>query len=65
MARLTPDPTFYPSARQAMQAPREQLAYVVTLNTGANGQTRPDARRPGANEAIASTCWTTTIEWRG
>jgi methanethiol oxidase len=43
MARLTPDPTFYPSPRAAMQAPQEQLAYVVTLNTGSNGNTAPDA----------------------
>jgi selenium-binding protein 1 len=26
-----------------MAAPREQLAYVVTLNTGSNGSTAPDA----------------------
>jgi selenium-binding protein 1 len=31
--RWTPDPTFYPSPRLAMQAPAEQLAYVVTLST--------------------------------
>ena len=31
MARLTPDPTFYPSPRSAMAAPPEELAYVVTL----------------------------------
>jgi selenium-binding protein 1 len=43
MARLTPDPTFYPSPFAAMQAPREQLAYVVTLNTGSNGAVKPDA----------------------
>jgi len=43
MARWTPDPTFYPSARAAMEAPRERLAYAVTLNTGADGQRRPDA----------------------
>jgi selenium-binding protein 1 len=41
MAQFQPDPTFYPTARSAMQAPREQLAYVVTLNTGGNG--KPDA----------------------
>ena len=35
------DPTFYRSARLAMDAPREQLAYVVTLNTEDGG--RPDA----------------------
>src|SRR5438067_509945 len=36
-----PDPSFYPSPRLAMQAPPEQLAYVVTLNPNADG--RPDA----------------------
>jgi selenium-binding protein 1 len=43
MARLTPDPTFYASAKDAMQAPQEDLAYVVTLNTGTNGAAKPDA----------------------
>ncbi|HEX8968565.1 MAG TPA: selenium-binding family protein [Chloroflexota bacterium] len=43
VVRLTPDPTFYPSPRAAMQAPPEQIAYVVTLNTAANGAARPDA----------------------
>jgi methanethiol oxidase len=38
-----PDPTFYPSPRSAAAAPPEQLAYVVTLNVGANGSQRPDA----------------------
>jgi methanethiol oxidase len=37
---IQPDPTFYPSAREAMQAPPEQLAYVVLLDT--EGQGRPD-----------------------
>lgn len=32
MALWKPDQTFYPSARMAMQAPPEQLAYVVTFN---------------------------------
>ena len=41
MARWTPDPTFYPSPRMAMEAPQEKLAYVVTLNT--DGNSRPDA----------------------
>jgi len=40
MERWKPDPTFYPSPRNAMEAPAEQLAYVVTLNT--------DGRRPDA-----------------
>jgi methanethiol oxidase len=43
MARWTPDPTFYPSPRAAMAAPRERLAYVVTLDPGIDGQRRPDA----------------------
>src|SRR5436305_7823513 len=48
---LTPDPTFYPSPRSAAEAPREELAYVVTLNEagtgaaaeGATGEAKPDA----------------------
>ena len=43
MARWKPDPTFYASPRLAAQAPPEELAYVVTLNTTANGDARPDA----------------------
>src|SRR5262245_48045377 len=43
MARWTPDPTFYPSPRAAMEAPSERLAYVVTLDPGTDGQRRPDA----------------------
>ncbi|MBX5470070.1 MAG: selenium-binding protein, partial [Thermoleophilaceae bacterium] len=43
MATLKPDPTFYPSPRSAIEAPPEELAYVVALNTGANGGARPDA----------------------
>ena len=38
-----PDPTFYPSPRSAIEAPAEELAYVVTLNTGTNGDAKPDA----------------------
>ncbi|MGH8898866.1 MAG: selenium-binding protein SBP56-related protein [Egibacteraceae bacterium] len=41
MTLWRPDPTFYPSARMAMEAPRETLGYVATLN--ANGDGRPDA----------------------
>ena len=41
MPTLTPDPSFYPSPKDAMKAPREKLAYVVMLN--ANGNGRPDA----------------------
>ena len=31
MLLLKPDPTFYPSAKLAMQAPAEDLAYVATV----------------------------------
>jgi selenium-binding protein 1 len=41
MASWTPDRTFYPSARMAMEAPREELAYVALLNPDGDG--RPDA----------------------
>jgi selenium-binding protein 1 len=37
MARLLPDPTFYPSPRLAIEAPTETLAYVALLSTGENG----------------------------
>ena len=40
---LTPDPTFYSSATEAVEAPPESLGYVVTLNTGTNGDRAPDA----------------------
>src|SRR5215510_274755 len=43
MARVTPDPTFYPSPKSAMQAPPERLAYVAVPNVGENGQRKPDA----------------------
>ena len=32
MSTWTPDPTFYPSPRTAMDAPREELAYVAVIN---------------------------------
>ena len=40
---LRPDPTFYPSPASAIEGPPEELAYVVTLNTGDDGARRPDA----------------------
>jgi methanethiol oxidase len=40
MATLRPDPTFYPSAKQAAQAPAEELAYLAMLSPN---QSRPDA----------------------
>ena len=41
MALWRPDPTFYPSPRMAMDAPREKLAYVLSFNP--NSDSRPDA----------------------
>jgi methanethiol oxidase len=41
MTTWTPDPTCYPSPTSAMTAPREELAYVATLNP--NGDGRHDA----------------------
>src|SRR5829696_1526200 len=43
MARLTPDPSFYATPSDAASAPGETHAYVVTLNTGNNGDSAPDA----------------------
>lgn len=40
MTTWRPDPTFYPSARMAMSAPPEELAYVVRVNPNDDG--RPD-----------------------
>jgi methanethiol oxidase len=40
MATWKPDPTFYPSPRQAMAAPQEQLGYVAVVNP--KGE-RPDS----------------------
>lgn len=41
MTLWKPDPTFYPSARMAMEAPPEKLAYVAMLNV--ESAPRPDA----------------------
>ncbi|HEY8583980.1 MAG TPA: selenium-binding protein SBP56-related protein [Capillimicrobium sp.] len=43
MALLKPDPTFHATPGEAAAAPREKLGYVVTLNTGTNGDRAPDA----------------------
>ncbi|NUO97981.1 MAG: selenium-binding protein [Nonomuraea sp.] len=40
MTLWTPDPTFYPSPRDAVEAPAEKLAYVAAFDRSA---TRPDA----------------------
>ena len=39
MARMLPDPTFYPSPTMAGEAPAEGLAYVALLTDGRNGRT--------------------------
>jgi hypothetical protein len=52
MATWTPDPTFYPSAKMAMEAPREDLAYVAILNT--NGSNRPDAPALNARSPVGT-----------
>jgi selenium-binding protein 1 len=41
MARLTPDPTFYPSADMAMAAPPEKLATWRLVPTNGNGTFQP------------------------
>jgi selenium-binding protein 1 len=38
MPLWTPDPTFYPSPKMAMEAPPEKLAFVAMLNTGNGNQ---------------------------
>ena len=55
MARWTPDPSFYPSPASAAEAPPETVAYVVTLNTGRNGDAAPDALTVLDVEAGSST----------
>ena len=37
MAKLLPDPTFYPTPRLAIEAPTETLGYVALLSSGENG----------------------------
>jgi selenium-binding protein 1 len=43
MATMKPDPSFYATPTEAIEAPPETLAYVATLNTGSNGNSAPDA----------------------
>ena len=38
MARMLPDPTFYPSPSMAGEAPAETLAYIALLTAGTNGK---------------------------
>ena len=64
MARWTPDPSFYPSPRLAMEAPQEEVGYVAFLNPDASDG-RPDALGvldleeappPSASSWASSTC---------
>src|SRR5881392_850552 len=47
-----PDPTFYPSPRSAAAAPREELAYVVTLNEAGTGAAAPEAAGEAKPDAL-------------
>jgi selenium-binding protein 1 len=38
MTRWRPDPTFYPSPKEAIEAPDERLAYVALLNPKGSGE---------------------------
>jgi selenium-binding protein 1 len=38
MTRWRPDPTFYPSPKEAIEAPSERLAYVALLNPKGSGE---------------------------
>ncbi len=38
MTRFTPDPSFYPSAKMAMEAPAERLAYLSLMNPTREGE---------------------------
>src|SRR5438067_3927968 len=51
MTTWTPDPTFYPSAEMAMEAPPEELAYVAIMNPGGNGNGSAGGR-PNALAAL-------------
>src|SRR5919197_4225252 len=55
MSRLTPDPSFYASPAEAAAAPAESHAYVVTLNTGSEGDRAPDALSMVDLEATSAT----------
>ncbi|MEV6595876.1 selenium-binding protein SBP56-related protein [Actinoplanes sp. NPDC051346] len=60
MTRWTPDPTFYPSPRDALTAPAERLAYVAAFDRSA---TRPDAiavvdTDPGSDTYAKVVGWT-------
>jgi selenium-binding protein 1 len=52
MATWKPDSTFYPSPRSAAAGPREELAYVVTLNEAGNYGAAPAARGDAKPDAV-------------
>ncbi|MFI9597313.1 selenium-binding protein SBP56-related protein [Nonomuraea sp. NPDC052265] len=59
MALWTPDPTFYPSPRDAVEAPVEKLAYVAAFDRSAQ---RPDALAVLDTDP-ASPAYGTVIGW--
>jgi 56kDa selenium binding protein (SBP56) len=56
MTRWRPDPTCYPSPREALAAPAEKLAYVAAFDRSAQ---RPDAIAVLDTDPSASCCATT------
>jgi selenium-binding protein 1 len=56
MTRLTPDPTFYPTAAHAGAAAPELLAYVATIDARADGAAGPDAIRVLDLDPASPTC---------
>jgi len=66
MATLRPDPTFYPSAKQAAEAPPEELAYLAMLSPNLS---RPDAIGvvPAASKYyhVPTTAWIERVSKNG
>jgi len=59
MTRWTPDPTFYPSPRDAATAPTEQLAYIAAFDCSAE---QPDAIAVVDTDP-ASAAYGTVVGW--
>ena len=60
MPQWTPDPTFYPSPKMAMEAPPETLAYLAMLDPT---RQRPDAMAPAS--VTRTRGWDVTSVLRG
>ena len=58
MATIKPDPSFYPSPESAIAGPPEDLAYVVTLDTGGQQARRAERHRRRLRASVlgGSTC---------